>query len=110
MLQTGLGAATVASAFAGRTERISILPDQYLSFPLIEHFWDVNESFCKPLSKVEAAFNPIAAYRQDAAKARRLSEGAKAKDRDAHGDALRLLENIPFFPGYDISLEDSMRR
>jgi hypothetical protein len=81
-----------------------------LSFPLIEHFCDVNESFCKPLSEVEATFNPIAAFYQDAAKARRLSEGAKAKERDAHGDALRLLENIPFFPGHDISLEDSMRR
>jgi hypothetical protein len=68
------------------------------AFSLIEKFHSDHPEFAAQLATVEAPFNPIWAHRKDADRARRLSEGAKSKNRDAAGDMLMLLENLPFSP------------
>lgn len=61
------------------------------AFPLVRDFCEADKFFCEKLSKVEAPFNPIKAFFNDPNKARSLSESARAKDRDARGDAFELL-------------------
>jgi hypothetical protein len=68
------------------------------AYPLIKQFYADHPNLGALLTTVEVPFNPIWAYWKDADKARRLSEGAKAKRRDATGDALILLESLPFSP------------
>ena len=69
------------------------------AFPLVRDFCEADKFFCEKLSKIGAPFNPIKAFFDDPNKARSLSESARAKDRDARGDAFKLL--LPFFWGYE---------
>lgn len=65
-------------------------------FRLVEGFCWAHKGFTGALAKINAPFNPIRAYYSDPARARRLSEGATAKSRDAQGKLLSALEQIPF--------------
>lgn len=68
------------------------------AFPLINQFDTDHPQLSARLKEVEAPFNPISAFGKDVDRVRRLSEGAKAKGRDAAGDMFLLLEKLPFSP------------
>jgi hypothetical protein len=54
------------------------------TFPIIKQLCTDNADFCKALKTSRANHNPIAAFLTDPDKARRCSESAKARARDAH--------------------------
>lgn len=70
-------------------------------FPLIQEFCTVNKEFCQKISKAEAAFNPIKAFFDDPDKARKLSESARAKKRDALGDTYKMIQAPFMMWGYE---------
>jgi len=56
-----------------------------LTYRCVEQFCSQNRSFTKNLSQVKAAFNPIAAFHQDPAKAWTYANSIEVKKRDAMG-------------------------
>lgn len=77
------------------------------AFQLIRDFCEADKFFCEKLSKVEAPFNPVKAFFDDRDRARRLSESARAKERDARGDVFNLLLPIFWdFSGFEKVLAD----
>ena len=68
------------------------------AYTLVEQFYAANKEFCDLLKSIKAPFNPIWAYSHDATKAKKLSESARAKDRDARADFLTTLENALWLP------------
>lgn len=77
------------------------------AYDLVGKFYWAHEPFCKLLAKVDTPFNPIRAYHQDPAKARQLSQSARAADRDARAETLTLLEGAFWLPRTE-TFEDFM--